>query len=219
MKLIILLIIPIFCFSQNDDYNKLKMLPKKELEYAINDSIKKLESLDLWNFLKVIKEDTTIDLKSFNNSLIKKLETSKLPHDLHFLTVILLEQNTHKIILQTILNQKKDIWDKGFWAEKFWKIIRKNSFVVDEDKDYKVDAAGEKQYDIELYLKEKIANDQLGLNPILMVNHTIVSYTENQLMKTLNDLNIKDMQATSKDTSVGLYGKRGIDGMISILTR
>lgn len=51
---------------------------------AVNDSIVKLESSCLWNFLKVLKDDYTTNLKPFNKSFISKIENSKYPMDIHF---------------------------------------------------------------------------------------------------------------------------------------
>lgn len=43
MKLLLFLIIPIVCFSQEDNYRKLNKLPKGEFQKAVADSIIKLD--------------------------------------------------------------------------------------------------------------------------------------------------------------------------------
>ena len=69
MKILFLLFIPFFAFSQNESIEKIKTLPKVEFEKAFNDSIQKLESLELWNFIKNAKE-SNIDLNDFNSTFI-----------------------------------------------------------------------------------------------------------------------------------------------------
>ena len=51
MKWIFLLFVPLFAFSQDDSFNGIKKLSKERLEIVINDSIQKMQSLDLYNFL------------------------------------------------------------------------------------------------------------------------------------------------------------------------
>ena len=111
MKLLFFFIaIPFFCFSQENDFTKLTRLPKVEFEKAVNDSIIKLESLDLWNFLKVLKDDYKTNLKPFTDIFIKKMESSKWPNEMHFLLIFLIEQKVEDPIIENILNNKKEIW-------------------------------------------------------------------------------------------------------------
>ncbi len=219
MKLLFFLLIPIFCFSQEDNYSKLSKLPKAEFEKAITDSIVKLQSGDLWNFLKVLKEDYKRNLKPFNNSFLKKMESTKWPMDMHFLLSFLIEQKTDKVIIENILNRRKEIWDNGQWAEKFWKVIRENKLKITEEPYYSVNEKGQKTYDIKSFLGEKTKSNVIGSNPLLYLNNTIVYYESNQLLETLEKLNIKDITIIPKEKSIGLYGKEGVDGMIKVLTK
>ena len=219
MRIFIFLLLPFFCFCQEDNYKKLNKLPKAEFEKSVADSIVKLESGDLWNFLKVLQDDYKKDLKPFNESFIKKMEATKLPMDMHFLLGILIEQKTEKSIIENILNSKKEVWDNGQWSEKFWKIIREHKLNIKEDSNYTINEKGQKIYNIKSFLEEKIKNGEIGTNPILYLDYTIADYEPNQLLETLEKLNIKDIQIIPKDKSVGLFGKRGIDGMIKVLRK
>ena len=196
----------------------MKKLPKAEFEKAFNDSIVNLKSLDLWNFIKSSKV-SEIDLNNFNSTFISRLDNAEWPIEMHFLTIMLIEQKTEKTIIENILNNKRNIWDKGEWSEKFWKLIRENNFVIKENLNYTVNEKGEKKYDLKLFIEEKIKNNEIGQNPILDLNYSITDYTENQLLETLENLDIKDIQIIPKNKSVGLFGKRGIDGVIKVLTK
>ena len=218
MKILFFLFIPFFAFSQNESIEKMKKLPKAEFERAFNDSIQKLESLELWNFIKNAKE-SNIDLNDFNSTFTKRFETAKWPIEMHFLLEILIEQKTEKEIIEKTLNNKKEIWDKGEWAEKFRKIIRENDFKIIESNHYTINEKGEKKYNVKLFIEEKIKLNEIGENPLLQVNNSITKYSENTLLETLEKLNIKDIQIIPKQKSVPLFGKRGVDGMIKVLTR
>lgn len=219
MRLLFFLIIPIFCFSQGDNYNKLNKLPKVEFEKAVADSIVKLQSGDLWNFLKVLKDDYKTDLKLFNNSFIKKMAITKWPMDMHFLLNFLIEQKTDKIVIENILNSRKAIWDNGQWSEKFWKVIRENKLKINENPNYTITEKGQKTYNIKAFLEEKIKSGEIGANPLLDLNYTITDYEPNQLIEILGKMNIKDIQIVSKVEAPKIFGKSGADGMIKVLTK
>jgi hypothetical protein len=218
MKILFLLFIPFFTFSQNESIEKMKKLPKLEFQRAFNDSIQKLESLALWNFIKTAQE-SEIDLNDFNSTIIKRFETAKLPIEMHFLLEILIEQKTEKSIIEKTLNNKKEIWNKGEWAEKFWKIIRKNQYIINESSYYTINEKGEKKYNLKLFIEEKIKQNEMGEKPLLQINNSITSYSENTLLETLEKLNIKDIEVIPKQKSISLFGKRGVDGMVKVLTR
>jgi hypothetical protein len=218
MKLLFFLIIPMICFSQEDNYRKLNKLPKAEFQKAVADSIVKLESGDLWNFLKVLKDEYKKDLKPFNENFMKKMENTKWPMDMHFLLGFLIEQKTDNVVIETILNRKKEVWDKGQWSEKFWKVIRENKLNIKENSSYSVNEKGQKTYNVKALLEEKIKSGEIGQNPLLYLNYTIANYPENQLLETLERMKIKDITIVPKTESVGLFGKRGVDGMIKVLT-
>lgn len=218
MKILFLLLIPLVAFSQNESIEKMKKLPKAEFERAFNDSIQKLKSLELWNFIKNAKE-SEIDLKDFNSTFLKRFETVESAIEMIFLLEILIDQKTEKSIIENTLNNKKEIWDKGPWSEKFWKIIRENDFKIIESNHYTINRKGEKKYNVKLFIEEKIKQNEMGENPLLEVDYVINNYSENTLLETLEKLTIKDIQIIPKQKSVGLFGKRGVDGMIKVLTR
>jgi hypothetical protein len=219
MRILFFLLLPLFCFSQEDNYSKLNKLPKVEFEKSVADSIAKLESGDLWNFLKVLKDDYKKDLKPFNSSFIKKMEMTKWPMDMHFLLDFLIQQKTDKVVIETILNNRKEVWDKGQWSEKFWKVIRENKLKIKENSSYSINDKGQKTYNIKSFLEEKIKSGEIGQNPLLYLDYTITDYEPNTLLEILEKMNIKDIQIVSKDEAPKLYGKRGADGMLKVLRK
>jgi len=219
MRILFFLLLPFFCFSQEDNYKKLNKLPKEEFEKSVEDSIVKLESGNLWNFLKVLKDDYKKDLKPFNENFIDKMEATKWPMDMHFLLSFLIEQKTEKSILESILNSKKAVWDNGQWSEKFWKIIREHKLNIKEDSNYSINEKGQKTYNVKSFLEEKIKNGEIGPNPLLYLDYTIADYEPNQLFEALEKMNIKDIQIITKEEAPKIYGKRGADGMIKVLRK
>ncbi len=217
MRILFFLLIPLISFSQNESIEKMKKLPKVEFEKTFNDSIKKLQSLELWNFIKNAKE-SNVDLNDFNSTFTKRFETAKWPIEMHFLLEILIEQKTEQEIIEKTLN-KKEIWNNGEWAEKFWKIIRENQFTINESNHYTINEKGKKKYNLKLFIEEKIIQNEMGENPLLEVDYQKTNYSENTLLETLEKLDIKDIQIIPKHKSVSLFGKRGIDGVIQVITR
>ena len=67
-------------------------------------------------------------------------------------------------------------------------------------------------------MKSKISNEELGENPMLMINWSLVNYEEGKLLETLEKIDIKQIDYTPKSQTVKLYGKRGVDGALNILT-
>jgi hypothetical protein len=53
---------------------------------------------------------------------------------------------------------------------------------------------------------------------MLMINWNITSYEEGKLIETLDKLDIKQIDYTSKNQAVSLYGKSGIDGLLKVIT-
>ena len=74
MKWTFLLFFPLLVFSQDDSFIEIKKLPKEKLEIVIIDSIQKMESLDLYNFILYIEEEKLANLKDYNKQLIAKME-------------------------------------------------------------------------------------------------------------------------------------------------
>lgn len=221
MKLFLLLIIPVFCCAQHDSqkYVRLKKLPKPDFEKAVNDSIVKLEPGGLSRFLTTLREEYNTNLKPFNSNLTNKLNGCEWPNEMFILLDLLITEKTDTVILQNILNERKQVWDSGQWSEKFWKVIRVNKIDVNEGPYYSVNEKGEKEYDIKLLLEEKRKSGEIGENPLLEVDYMIVSYPENTFLETLEKLKIRDVSIVPKAKAVGMFGKRGIDGSVKILTK
>lgn len=219
MRILFFLLLPFFCFSQEDNYKKLNKLSKVDFERSVADSIIKLESGNLWNFLKVLKDDYKKDLKPFNKNFISKMEATKWTMDMHLLLSLLIEQKTEKSIIENILNSKKEVWDKGQWSEKFWKIIREHKLNIKEDSNYSINEKGQKTYKIKSFLEEKIKNREIGSIPLIYLDNMIVVYEPNQLIETLEKMNIKDIQIISKEEALKIYGKHGADGVLKVLPK
>ena len=155
----------------------------------------------------------------FISTFIKRFEIAESSIEMIFLLEILIDQKTEKSLIEKSLNDKKEIWDKGEWAEKFWKIIRKNDFKIIESNHYTINEKGEKKYNLKLFIEEKIIQNEIGKNPLLQVNNSITKYSENTLLETLEKLEINDIQIIPKQKSVPLFGKKGADGVIQVFTR
>ncbi|MGC4041691.1 MAG: hypothetical protein QM710_13125 [Flavobacterium sp.] len=218
MKLLFLLIIPSICFSQNS-YTKLTKLTKSEFEKAVNDSIAKLDTPELNTFLTTLKNSYKTDIKPFSNKLINKFENTSGQLEMHSLLQLLLDLKTDTAAVENILNNRKEVWDNGQWAEKFWKTIRQNKLKVKEGSYYTVDATGQKRYNLRLFLEDKVANNEIGATPLLFINSTLTDFPINQLYETLQKLDIKDISIIPIDKSIDLFGSKGTDGMLKVLTR
>lgn len=218
MKYILLLILPLFGFSQDDYYTSLQKRSKEEQIEEITKQIQVSESLDLHNVFIGLK-DVGISLLPYNSVLIERSKKSEWPNELHIILKVLIEQGTDKLVLEKMLNSSKGVWDKGNWSQTFWDLIRDNGFSIDEGPYYTVNDNGEKAYNIKLYVGEKIKNNELGENPILAINYKLTNYDTGALFDLLKALDIADIQITPKDKATGLFGKRGIDGKIDITTR
>lgn len=218
MKTLFFFLIPLLVFSQNENIEKMKKLPKAEFEKVFSDSISNLNSLDLWNFIKDAKE-SKIELSRFNSTFIKRFENAKWANEMGFLLEILIEQKTENTILEKSLNEKKEIWDNGEWSVKFWRIITENKLKITESDYYVINEKGEKKYNLKLLIEEKIKRNEIGENPLLEVNYSITAFKENELLATLEKLDIKDIQVIPKQKSVSLFGKKGIDGVLKVLTK
>jgi hypothetical protein len=218
MKTLFFFLIPLLIFSQNENIEKMKKLPKAEFEKVFSDSIANLNSLDLWNFIKDAKE-SKIELSRFNSTFIERFENAKWANEMGFLLEILIEQKTENTILEKSLNEKKEIWDNGEWSGKFWRIITENKLKITESDYYVINEKGEKKYNLKLLIEEKIKRNEIGENPLLEVNYSVTKINENELLETLEKLNIKDIQVIPKQKSVNLFGKKGIDGVLKVLTK
>ena len=195
-------------FNKKSEKNQLKFI-----ECNLND----LKGSDLGNFIYQLQQEN-VDFVKYNSLFKEKLKNSEFAYDLYILTDLLLQYPKNKIYLESILNHKTSIWDSGNWGDKFWKIISDNNLKVTYPNYYSVNK-GIRNYDFTKFLSEKIANDELGTNPLLMINYDIVDYENEKLIETIDTLNIKQIDYLPKSKSVLLFGKRGKDGKIDILTK
>jgi hypothetical protein len=214
MKWTFLLFSPLFVFSQDDSFSGINKLTKEKLEIVISDSIQKMESLDLYNFLLYIKDQNLANLKDYNNQLIAKLETAKWPIELHFLSKILIEQKTNKSIIENILDTKRELWElNSNWASKFWKIINENKLNISSSPIYPKEQ-------IEDILDNYIKNNMLGTNPMLNLNGDVFTeYEKDKLKEFLYKFNIINIGFVSKDDCPKTYGCLGRDGMLIVNTK
>lgn len=199
-----------------DSFSLRKMNEKERLDF-ISSKVKMNDGVDLGNIIYHLRE-SKIDLNLYNRILMDKLKDAKYPYDINVLAEILIENEYNKLEVESILNSKIKIWDTGNWSEKFWYFIKKYNLKIAEPTDYSLQNNVEKKYNVSEFMKTKISNNELGENPLLMVNWQILSYEEGKLIETLNKLDIKQIDYTSKNESVKLYGKRGIDGLLKVMT-
>ena len=205
-----------------DNELQLKMLKyvesrsKNDLKEVISSNIEKLNGQELTHFISTV--DNAFGLKEFQKELINKSYHAEYPFDLDFLLSKLIYLKVNNSTVENILNNKKNIWDKGNWSEKFWSLIKSQGFNINADLSYTIDDQGKKKYNIKEYIKNQQINNMIGENPLLFINHSLVNYNENSLIEMLEKLDIKDIQSESKDNSVSLYGARGIQGTLMILT-
>jgi hypothetical protein len=222
MKIILLLFLSIPCFSQDSyaELVKFKRNAPAAYEAAVSDSIRKLTSSDLGNFLYHIQLADSRALRAHNELLYEKLKHSNWPLDLYMITGILVDQYFDLNRLSETLNQKKSIWDKGEWAARFWTLIREKDLGVAQDAGYSVDRIGNKLYDVAAFIELKIAIGEIGENPLLLLDGKPTAYEPGQLVAFLSKLDIKDINVPIvKEKAPNLYGRRGIDGVIAVLTR
>lgn len=215
MKWTFLLFFPLLVFSQDDNsFNGIKKLQKDKLEIVISDSIQKMKSLDLYNFLLYIKEENLANLKDYNKQLIAKMEASKSPIELHFLSKILIEQKTEIRIIENLLDKKREVWElNSNWSSKFWKLINENKLNISPSAIYSKEQISEI---LDNYIKE----NKLGANPMLRLNgYDLTEYEKDKLKEFLYKLNILYIGFVSKEDCPKQYGYRGRDGMLIVKTK
>lgn len=201
---------------QIDMLKYLESKSKEEFIKVARINIQKLEGQELLHFVSNLK--SKFDLKLFEQDLVDKSMSVKYPFDLDFLVKNLMDLKTEKLEIEKILNQRKEVWNKGNWSEKFWSFIKNHKLKVDENKSYSLDQTGKKRYNVKQFITTQKENNSIGNNPLLFVNHSILSYESNSLIETLEKLDIKDIQVQSKQNTTSLYGARGKDGVLMILT-
>lgn len=183
-----------------------------------NDIINKINTLkgkDLGDFIYEL-EHRNIDLSIYNSYLIKKLEQSTYPYDLFTLSQKLVDEN--KRIVEQIINEKIELWDKAKWGNKFWTFIENNNLKVAKPSYYEF-INGSKQYKVDEFLKIKRLRNDIGLNPLIFINYKLLDYESGSLESILSEYNIYQIDTTNKIEAVKLFGKSGIDGKLNILAK
>ena len=215
--LLISSVLILFSSCKTNDVFSLKKMNKEERNNFISSNLQSKNGADLGNFIFSLKQ-SKIDLNKYDKLLIEKLKSAKFPFDINLLTESLIENPENKSEIESALNSKIKIWDTGNWSEKMWNLIKNNNLNVEKPNYYTFENNSSKKYNIPEFVTSKIENEHLGKNPLLMVDWQIVSYEEGKLIETLEKLDIKQIDYTSKNQAVSLYGKKGIDGLLKITT-
>ena len=192
-----------------NDNNKLKP------EHIIS-QINTFTGSDLGIYLEYLKNNG-VKFSDYNETLKTKLKKSKFPYDIYVLSKVIVEKRKNKNFIETELNSKILNWDTGNWGNKFWNLIKTEKLNVEQPNFYEFEN-GIKKYDFEKFLKVKIKDNELGLNPLLFLNDKLKNYENGNLNSILKEYEIIQIDYITKKESVGLFGKRGIDGKISVLT-
>ena len=179
--------------------------------------INSLAGSDLGTYLEYLK-DNRINLSDYNETLKTKLQKSEFPYDIYVLSKIIVEKKNNKKFIETELNSKILKWDTGNWGNKFWNLIETEKLNIEQPNFYEFEN-GIKKYSFEKFLKSKIQDNELGLNPLLFLNDKLTSYEDGDLNLILKEYEIIQIDYIPKKESVGLFGKRGIDGKISVKTK
>ncbi len=195
---------------------------KSSIDYneVVKNNIAHLDGHNLLNFIYVIKDN--FDLTLFNSDLIQKSENVKYPFDLDFLIKELITDEIYHSKIQEILNEKKDIWDRGNWSLKFWNFIKLYNFHIKSEPFYYIDERGEKKYNVEKFVSHHTKNGNIGEFPLIHVNYEMkFNYSKEytSLIEYLKTLNLQAIEVTSSIDAVKLYGKRGEDGFLKIITK
>lgn len=179
-------------------------------------NIQTLESHDLLSFINTI--ESKFKLEKYNNILIEKVKTSKKPFDIYILINKLIKHNTDKLELEKILNETNKIWDNGGnWSQKFWDLIAENNLRLNNYRYYSTYEYDKHPYD--KIINEYILDDKITKSPLLIVNGDIVKFQENKLIELIMSLNISSIQIITKENSVSLFGKNGLNGAFLINTK
>lgn len=216
LKCILFVILMMILSCKSNDAFSLKKMSNRERNEYISSNLRSKIGTELGNFLYHIKL-SKVDLKPYNQILFEKLETAVFPYDVYTVSELLIENGSDKSAIENTLNSKIKIWDVGNWSEKFWDLIQNNNLKIEKPQYYSSDSTIQK-YNIPEFMKVKLANNELGENPLLMVDWKIVDYENGKLIEVLNKLNIKQIDITPKSQSVNQYGKRGIDGLMRVST-
>ena len=179
--------------------------------------INSLAGYDLGTYLEYVKRNK-VNLSDYDKTLKTKLQKSEFPYDIYVLTKIIVDKRKNKNFIETELNSKILNWDTGNWGNKFWNFIKTEKLNVEQSNFYEFEN-GIKKYNFENFHNAKIQNNELGLNPLLFLNDKLTNYEYGNLNTILKEYEIIQIDFIPKNESVGLFGKRGIDGKISVITK
>lgn len=217
LKYIFFVVFIMILSCKSNDAFSLKKMTRQSRYHYISSNLKSKNGSELGNFIYHIKQ-SKVNLKPYNKILIEKLNNAVFPYDIFIVTELVIDKEKNKPEIENILNSKIKIWDSGNWSEKFWELIENYNLNVEKPKYYIFENKSKKKYNVSEFIKSKTDSNELGENPLLMVNWNIVSYDNGKLIITLDKLDIKQIDITSKNKSINLYGKRGIDGFLNVTT-
>ena len=184
---------------------------------SVISKINSLAGYDLRTYLEYLKRNE-IKLSDYNETLKTKLQKSEFPYDIYVLTEIIVSKKENKSFIETELNYKILKWDTGNWGNKFWNLIEKEKLNIKQPNFYEFEN-GIKRYNFEKFLNAKMRDNELGPNPLLFLNDKLTSYEDGNLNSILKEYEIIQIDYIPKKESVGLFGKRGIDRKISVITK
>ncbi len=197
----------------------IKTVSENDFKVSVQKNIEQLSSHDLLNFLAVIQEN--FDLNVFENDLIMKMKKVKYPFDMDFLMRKLIQNEQNHAIIEQILNEKIIIWDTGNWSKKYWEFIDENNLNIDLFPFYSLNENGQKVYDIEKFIAYYESRREIGRFPMISVNHELILYynkKNSSLKEYLETLNIQNIEVKKSEDAIKLYGSRGKDGFLEIMT-
>jgi hypothetical protein len=189
---------------------------RKKLEF-VRENLNEFGGSNLWNFIYQLQKEN-VDLSIYNDLFKEKLETVEFAYDFYVLSDLLSQNSENNAYLTKTINEKIELWDSGNWSEKMWKLIADNDFAISKPNYYSI-KQGNKIYKFSEFMTDKINNNQLGKNPLLTVDFDVIFYETGKLTQTIDTLRIKQIDYIPISESIKLFGNRGKDGMIKILTK
>tara|TARA_R110002111_G_scaffold262310_2_gene337957 strand:- start:13 stop:669 length:657 start_codon:yes stop_codon:yes gene_type:complete len=213
----LIIFILLFCLSCKTTFENFnEKSDKKKLEF-VRENVNEFGGSDLWNFIYQLKKEN-VDLSIYNEVFKEKLEKVEFAYDFYTLSSLLSQNYENNAYLTKIINEKIELWDSGNWADKMWELIEDNNFAISNPKYYSIEN-GRKIYRFAEFMTDKINTNKLGENPLLTIDYDVVFYDKGKLTQTVDTLKIKQIDYIPISESINLYGNRGKDGMIKILTK
>jgi hypothetical protein len=197
----------------------IKSVSYDDYKLSVQKNIEQLVSHDLLNFIMVIQEN--FDLYEFENDLLVKMEKVEYPFDLDLLMRILIQNENNNSRIEQILNEKKAIWDTGNWSKKYWEFINENNFKIETSSYFRINENGLKVYDIDKFINYYESKGEIGSFPIIQINHSLNLYYSKEystLKDFLQTLEIQNIVVKKSEDAIKLYGSRGKDGFLEIMT-